>query len=96
MTKTNTILLLACAFLLGCVSQSYLKGNVTPAQAEPAPGESSHPIWEYQCESWDMGSKVSENANRLGLDGFELVALNAYPPLNSYYSAKACFKRQRR
>lgn len=94
MTKTNTVLLLACAFLLGCVSQSYLKSNVTPAQAEPALGASSHLIWEYHCESWDMGSRVTEKANQLGLDGFELVGLNAFPSKNDYYSAKACFKRQ--
>ena len=75
---------LSVAFVAGCVAQSVM------APIPPARAGADVQRWEYLCIDESGGEEVTEQANRAGAQGWELVAAGKNTRDISW-----CFKRPR-
>lgn len=94
MSRSSTVLALACAFVVGCVAASQV---IVPAHAQQQPAPSGAKKWEQFCSyrmsfSPDM-DKVTSEANAdlkaKGAEGWELVSAS----LSNGNILSYCFRR---
>jgi len=73
----------AAVFLVGCVAGGVSSQLVVP-KASAQQGAPSRQKWQYECQK--RGSNITEMANQLGEQGWEMVAVSNTPIV-------WCFKR---
>ncbi len=71
MSKTKPIVLLV-AFFLGCAASNAAQLIVPPAHAGTSPQR-----WEYSCKSAQGDGTITQMANAMGAEGWELAAASA-------------------
>ena len=74
---------LSVAFIIGCVARPYI---VPPANANQA----AFQRWQYYCFNDGDPQRVQANANKAGLQGWEMAGQGNYNPGSSIW----CFKRR--